>query len=627
MAYRHEGFWQCMDTLRDKRLLEQLWDAGRRRPWRSRRTLTCASSSPATRDTSGTVVVPALLERRARGRRPRHALFDGCASGPAPTRDRDAVDVDIRDVEARRPGAASTPSCTSRRSRTTRSATSSPSRPSRSTTSATVALAPKRREARRPTRSLRLVAAASTARASGTSLSTRTRRSGRSRPYGESKVRAEEDLLTPRRRRLQPVLPPQRDRLRRLAAVADRPRGEQPRRAALPPTEVLVLSDGTPWRPLVHVEDIARGIRGRARGGPRRRCTRRRSTSAAPAENYRVREIAEIVAGRSPGLAASRSRARRAPTRAPTASTSRIAGARPPASRHAGRSPTGAASSLDAYAAHWPRGARAEQHGSRGSQLDSAQRDDGRWRRRSTLGRRARGGCPVRRERAAGPARRRSSTSVRRPRRASRSRTRYLTAGAARASTEPVYPLHASSASGAGSCSSTSTCRPSDIFSRLRLLLVVLDDLARARASLRRTMIAARSGSDPSSLVVEVASNDGYLLRNFVERGIPVLGIEPARNVAAVRAIELGMPTRVRCSSGARRPPQLARERGRRDLIVGNNVLAHVPDLNDFVAGLALLLAPRRRSLTIEFPHLLRLIEERAVRHDLPRALLLLVAA
>ncbi len=107
--------------------------------------------------------------------------------------------------------------------------------------------------------------------------------------------------------------------------------------------------------------------------------------------------------------------------------------------------------------------------------------------------------------------------------------------------------------------------------------------------------------------MVEIASNDGYLLRFFRERGIPVLGIEPAANVAAA-AEALGIPTLVRFF-GADLARELAAEGRRADLLVGNNVLAHVPELNDFVAGLAILLAPGG-VVTMEFPHLLRLMDE-----------------
>lgn len=106
--------------------------------------------------------------------------------------------------------------------------------------------------------------------------------------------------------------------------------------------------------------------------------------------------------------------------------------------------------------------------------------------------------------------------------------------------------------------------------------------------------------------VVEVASNDGYLLQYFVRRHVPVLGIEPAANVAEV-AVEKGVPTLVQFF-GAKLAAGLAAEGRRADLVLGNNVLAQVPDLNDFVEGLEILLKPEG-VLTLEFPHLLRLIE------------------
>lgn len=120
-------------------------------------------------------------------------------------------------------------------------------------------------------------------------------------------------------------------------------------------------------------------------------------------------------------------------------------------------------------------------------------------------------------------------------------------------------------------------------------------------------MACARFGLGASSKVIEIASNDGYLLQHFVARGVPVLGIEPAANVASA-AIERGVPSMVRFF-GRDTAQHVAREFGRPDLIVGNNVLAHVPDLNDFVAGMKSLLAPAG-VITMEFPHLLTLIEQ-----------------
>ena len=110
------------------------------------------------------------------------------------------------------------------------------------------------------------------------------------------------------------------------------------------------------------------------------------------------------------------------------------------------------------------------------------------------------------------------------------------------------------------------------------------------------------------SLVVEVASNDGYLLQYFVEKKIPVLGIEPAANVAKV-AIDRGVPTLTQFF-GTRLATELARDGKQADLLAGNNVLAQVPDLCDFVAGMKILLKPNG-VVTLEFPHLLRLMESK----------------
>lgn len=119
-------------------------------------------------------------------------------------------------------------------------------------------------------------------------------------------------------------------------------------------------------------------------------------------------------------------------------------------------------------------------------------------------------------------------------------------------------------------------------------------------------MISRRLGLGDRSFVIELASNDGYLLQHLVAAGIPVLGIEPAANVAeAARA--KNVPTLVRFF-GVEAARELARDGRQADLIIGNNVLAQVPDLNDFVAGMKIVLKPRG-VITLEFPHLLRLME------------------
>lgn len=119
--------------------------------------------------------------------------------------------------------------------------------------------------------------------------------------------------------------------------------------------------------------------------------------------------------------------------------------------------------------------------------------------------------------------------------------------------------------------------------------------------------IVERLGLGRNSFVVEVASNDGYLLRHFVAKGIPVLGIEPAANVAKV-AQEKGIPTLVRFF-GEQTARELANQGKQADLVCGANVLAQVPRLDDFVRGLRILLKPGG-VITIEFPHLMRLMAE-----------------
>jgi hypothetical protein len=120
-------------------------------------------------------------------------------------------------------------------------------------------------------------------------------------------------------------------------------------------------------------------------------------------------------------------------------------------------------------------------------------------------------------------------------------------------------------------------------------------------------MAIARFSLGPASRVVEVASNDGYLLQYFAARDVPVLGVEPARNIAGA-AMRKGIPT-VAEFFGAAVARDLRQDGHAADLLVGNNVLAHVPDLHDFVEGLRTLIRPQG-VITMEFPHLLRLLAE-----------------
>ena len=129
-----------------------------------------------------------------------------------------------------------------------------------------------------------------------------------------------------------------------------------------------------------------------------------------------------------------------------------------------------------------------------------------------------------------------------------------------------------------------------------------------AHAGLYAQHMIGRIGLTRDSLVTEVASNDGYLLQHFQAAGIPVLGVEPAANVAeAARA--KGITTEVQFL-GADTGQQIARRHGRADLVAGNNVFAHVPDIRGFASGLRALVKDEGM-VTLEFPHLLRLIERR----------------
>ncbi len=175
-----------------------------------------------------------------------------------------------------------------------------------------------------------------------------------------------------------------------------------------------------------------------------------------------------------------------------------------------------------------------------------------------------------------------------------------------RAESEPRYPLRAFVCDGCFLVQLPEHSSRETIFGGDYAYFTSVAETALEHAAAYARDMVERFGLDRGSRVVEVASNDGYLLRYFHERGIPVLGIEPAPNVARA-AVEAGIPTRVEFF-GIDSARALAAAGERADLLVGNNVLAHVPDLNDFVAGLEIALAPGG-VLTIEFPHLLRLVE------------------
>lgn len=171
---------------------------------------------------------------------------------------------------------------------------------------------------------------------------------------------------------------------------------------------------------------------------------------------------------------------------------------------------------------------------------------------------------------------------------------------------EPFYPLHAYVCGNCFLVQLDEYVSAEEIFSEYAYFSSYSDSWLQHCRNYTE-MAIARFGLGPRSHVVELASNDGYLLQYFVQRGIPVLGIEPAKNVAEV-AIRKGVSTVVRFF-GERLARELAHSGRHADLIVGNNVLAQVPDLNDFVAGMKILLKPAG-TITLEFPHVMRLIQE-----------------
>lgn len=171
---------------------------------------------------------------------------------------------------------------------------------------------------------------------------------------------------------------------------------------------------------------------------------------------------------------------------------------------------------------------------------------------------------------------------------------------------EPFYPLRVYVCEFCLLAQTEAVARPEEIFSDYAYFSSYSDSwLAHAKASVDAAI--QRFSLNAASQVVELASNDGYLLQYFIAEGIPVLGIEPAGNVAQA-AIAKGIPTRVRFF-GEETARELVSEGIRASLIIGNNVLAHVPGLNDFVAGIKVLLG-ERGAATLEFPHLMRLIEQ-----------------
>lgn len=171
---------------------------------------------------------------------------------------------------------------------------------------------------------------------------------------------------------------------------------------------------------------------------------------------------------------------------------------------------------------------------------------------------------------------------------------------------EPFYPLHVWVCHECFLVQLEEYVSPSEIFTDYAYFSSYSDSWV-AHAKRYVDAVGARFGLDRSKKVMEVASNDGYLLQHFVAKGIPVLGIEPAANVAKA-AEEKGIPTVVKFF-GIETAGEILAEHGPADLLLGNNVLAHVPDINDFVGGIKVLLR-MGGIVTMEFPHLFRLMAE-----------------
>ncbi len=171
---------------------------------------------------------------------------------------------------------------------------------------------------------------------------------------------------------------------------------------------------------------------------------------------------------------------------------------------------------------------------------------------------------------------------------------------------EPFYPLRVYVCESCFLVQLEEYVSPEDIFNEYAYFSSYADSWLQHAKNYTDLMIE-RFGFNAESSVVEIASNDGYLLQYFVEKAIPVLGIEPARNVAKI-ALEKGIPTLVEFF-GEKMAMDLVSKGKQADLLLGNNVLAQVPDLNDFVRGMKVLLKPQG-IITIEFPHLVRLMEQ-----------------
>jgi C-methyltransferase C-terminal domain/Putative zinc binding domain/Methyltransferase domain len=170
---------------------------------------------------------------------------------------------------------------------------------------------------------------------------------------------------------------------------------------------------------------------------------------------------------------------------------------------------------------------------------------------------------------------------------------------------EPFYPLHTFVCEECFLVQLDEYVSPGEIFTEYAYFSSYSDSWVQ-HAKIYTEQIIEQFGLGVNNIVMEIASNDGYLLQHFAANNIPVMGIEPAANIAKV-AEKRGIPTIVKFF-GENVAKEIVNEHGKADLVIGNNVLAHVPDLNDFVGGMKILLR-RMGLITMEFPHLYRLME------------------
>jgi 2-polyprenyl-3-methyl-5-hydroxy-6-metoxy-1,4-benzoquinol methylase len=170
---------------------------------------------------------------------------------------------------------------------------------------------------------------------------------------------------------------------------------------------------------------------------------------------------------------------------------------------------------------------------------------------------------------------------------------------------EKFYPLHAYIAEDTLLVQLEQFETPDRIFSDYAYFSSYSESWLKHAAAYTDLMVE-RFGFNPQHQIIEIASNDGYLLQYFVQKGIPVLGIEPAANIAEVAKAK-GIPS-ITKFFGVQTAKELVVQGIQADLLLGNNVLAHVPDLNDFIAGMKIVLKPSGM-ITMEFPHVLKLIQ------------------